>query len=109
MYGPPPCCKRRIEGQGWSAQMYTAFGGVKRLLARMECATLSSQIVGSLGRLLPSTGFESAGFDLTVVPSQLFASKPGKKIINSSVAVKRKQRPVGEADRLPLWPVPPRP
>jgi hypothetical protein len=24
MYGPPPSCKRKREGQGWSAQMYTA-------------------------------------------------------------------------------------
>jgi hypothetical protein len=28
MYGPPRSCKRKLNGF-WSAQMYSAFGGVK--------------------------------------------------------------------------------
>src|SRR5271163_4318332 len=27
MYGPPPCCKRKVKVTGWSAQMYAAFVG----------------------------------------------------------------------------------
>jgi hypothetical protein len=29
MYGPPPCCKRKMKVTGWSAQMYTAFVGAQ--------------------------------------------------------------------------------
>jgi hypothetical protein len=25
MYGPPPCCKRKVKIAGWSAQMYPVF------------------------------------------------------------------------------------
>jgi hypothetical protein len=28
MYGPPPCRKRKSDLTGWSAQMYSIFGGV---------------------------------------------------------------------------------
>jgi hypothetical protein len=57
MYGPPPGCKQKREGQGWSAQMYTAFDGVKGLLARMECATLSSHLVRQSWKTSSESGF----------------------------------------------------
>src|SRR5258705_6663840 len=48
------------------------------LLARMECAALSSPLViQSRERLLPVTGLESAGFHRCAISS--FASRPAKK------------------------------
>lgn len=57
LYGPPPFCKRKREGQGWSAQMYTALVGVQRLRARMECATLSSHLATQSWKTSSEYGF----------------------------------------------------
>ena len=76
MYGPPPCRKRKVSVTGWSAQMYTAFVGVE-LLARMECAALSSHLVRQSWKTSSGAGFESAGFDRCAI--SWFASRPGRK------------------------------
>ena len=57
IYGPPPHCKRKRDGQGWSAQMYTALGGGKRLRARMECATLCSHLATQSWKTSSEYGF----------------------------------------------------
>jgi hypothetical protein len=63
MYGPPLCCKPKMRVTGWSAQMYSAFGGVEAPgHDGMRCALLPfSNTV--LKRLLPGSGFGSAGSD----------------------------------------------
>ena len=38
MYGPPSDCKEKAGREDKSAQMYSAFVGVQRLLAMMSCA-----------------------------------------------------------------------
>ena len=39
MYGPPPCCKRKVKVTGWSAQMYAALvGAVAPGQDGMRCA-----------------------------------------------------------------------
>ena len=59
----PECMVRRLdasekrEGQGWSAQMYTALIGVKGLRATMECASLSSHLVMQSWKTSSGFGF----------------------------------------------------
>ena len=61
MYGPPPRRKRKVRVTGWSTQMYSAFvGAVAPGQDGMRCALFPFSL-GSLGRLLPSSGFENAG------------------------------------------------
>ena len=45
MYGPPPNCKRKRDGQGWFCANVYGLCWREDLLARMECATLSSHLV----------------------------------------------------------------
>ncbi len=86
MYGPPPCRKRKVRVTGWSAQMYSAFvGAVAPGQDGMRRALFP--LVMQPERLLPVTGFESAGFDRCAI--SLFASRPGRKTstLRSSWAV----------------------
>jgi hypothetical protein len=73
MYGPPPCCKRKVRVTGWSTQMYTAFVGATSPWPGWNALRSLSIQLGGLGRLLPVTGFESAGFDRCAI--SLFASR----------------------------------
>jgi hypothetical protein len=84
MYGPPRCRKRKLRMTVWSAQMYSAFSGVKGPLAMMESARLHPYKLVGLEGPLPISGFERAGE--TGMPSQLSASRPGRKSINPSFA-----------------------
>ena len=107
MYGPPPNCKRKMRGTGLVCANVYGLCWREALLARMECATLSSHLVRQSWKTSSESGFESAGFDRRAI--SLFASKPCREIVNSSVALEVKQRPVGEPDRVLRSPAPPRP
>ncbi len=78
MYGPPLRRNRKVSVTRLvCANVYGLYWS-ESLLARMECAALSSPLViQSRERLLPVTGLESAGFDRCAISS--FASRPGKK------------------------------
>jgi hypothetical protein len=97
MYGLPPCRKRKMRMAGWSAQMYSAFVGViapGQDGMRRALFPLSNAVSG---RLLPDSGFESAGFDRCAI--SLFASRPGRKFLLSSRS--RWAVDVGIAQRFP--------
>jgi hypothetical protein len=84
MYGPPPRRKRKVRVTGWSAQMYAAFFGVDYSWPGWNALRSVPIQLGSLGRLLPSSGFENAGFDRCAI--LMFASRPGRKSKNLVVA-----------------------
>src|SRR5215469_15830407 len=50
MYGPPPCCKRKVKMTVWSAQMYPVFDGAEALdLDGMRCALVLTTFQASEG------------------------------------------------------------
>ena len=58
MYGPPPCRKRKVILTGWSAQMYSAFRRNNLSQAMMECAALSSSLVGQPSKTVSHSRFQ---------------------------------------------------
>src|SRR6266704_733776 len=96
MYGPPPVCKRKRDGQGGLRKCMRPLLE-ESLPAMMECAALSSHLVGQSWRLLPVTGFESAGFDRCAI--SWFASRLGRKsLVSVGFARRLPHRPTREAD-----------
>src|SRR5258708_35808564 len=93
MYGPPPNCKRKMSGQGWSAQMYTAFIGVKGLRATMECATLSSHLLLQSWKTLSGCGFRERR--IGPLCHLVVRQQTWQEIIKSSVAFSQIQAAAG--------------
>ena len=79
--------------------MYTALVGVKRLRARMECATLSSHLLLQSWKTLEGYGFRERR--IGPLCHLVVRQQTWQEIIKFSVAVGLRQRPVVELDRLP--------
>jgi hypothetical protein len=77
MYGPPLRREQKVSVTGWSAQMYTAFVGVDHSWPGWNALRPFPIELVNLGKLLPVTGLESAGFDRCAISR--FACKPDRK------------------------------
>jgi hypothetical protein len=81
MYGPPPCCKRKVKKAVWSAQMYPIFDRAEaRDLDGMRCALVLTSFEASEGC---SEYQVSRAPGSTILPSRCSPADLAENLVNN--------------------------
>ena len=81
MYGPPPCCKRKVKKAVWSAQMYPVFDRAEaRDLDGMRCALVLTSFEASEGC---SEYQVSRAPGSTILPSRCSPADLAENLVNN--------------------------